>query len=230
MRRHRITAAVVAATLSVAGLVAVAAEPPPSPTDALFDDSDVHSIYLTINSRDWESLQEHVFDNTYYPADFKWRDQTLRGIGIRSRGTGSRYGPKPGLRVDFDRYSTDQVFLGTLKSIVLRNQTQDASNMRERISMLLFRRLGVEAPREAYTRLYVNNEFAGLYTIVESVDKAFLKRYYGENDGYLFKYDYNVGDAPWYFEDRGTDPAMYVPSPFKPETHENDPHPDPIAE
>jgi spore coat protein CotH len=62
------------------------------------------------------------------------------------------------------------------------------------------------------------------------VDKPFLQRVNGENDGYLFKYDYNTIDRPWYFNDRGSDPRLYVPSPFKPETHEDDPRPEAIAE
>src|SRR5678815_1578845 len=91
---------------------------------SLFDDSCLHEARLAINSRDWESLKEDFLDNTYYPADFRWRDQVVRGVGIRSRGNITRSGTKPGLRVDFDRYTTDQTFLG-LKSIVLRNNTQD---------------------------------------------------------------------------------------------------------
>ena len=42
--------------------------------------------------------------------------------------------------------------------------------------MALFARLGLPAPREAHTRLYVNGEYAGLYSIVEAVDKVFLDR------------------------------------------------------
>ena len=112
------------------------------PADPFFDGSVLHDIFLTINSRDWASLKEHFLDNTYYPADFKWSGQTVRNIGIRSRGTGSRSGVKPGLRVDFDRYTTDQKFLG-LKSFILRNNTQDPSGMRERLSMELFKRMGL---------------------------------------------------------------------------------------
>src|SRR5512143_561339 len=163
---------------------------PVSLSDPFFDDSVVQSITLNINSKDWQSLKEHYLDNTYYPCDMRWNGQVVRNIGIRSRGTGSRSGSKPGLRVDFDRYTSSQTFLG-LKSFILRNQTQDASNMHERISMLLFRRLGVKASREAFTRLFVNNGYAGLYTIVESVDKTFLTTAFDENDGYLYKYDYN---------------------------------------
>lgn len=191
-------------------------------SDPFFDDTVLHEIRLTINSRDWQSLKDHFLDNTYYPSDFKWRDTTVRNVGIRSRGTGSRSGIKPGLRVDFDRYSTSQKFLG-LKSFVLRNNTQDSSNMHERLSMLLFKRMRVAAPRVAHTKLYVNNQYVGLYTIVESIDKTFLENTYHEDGGYLFKYDYPLDAPPYYFESRGTDPAAYVPLPFQPETHESDP-------
>jgi len=230
--RLHVVVAVAALVAAVSARVAAqtpAAPPAPSPADALFDDTVVHEIRLTINSKDWSALKTDYLANTYYPTDLRWRDQVVRNIGIRSRGTGSRSGIKPGLRVDFDRYTTGQTLLG-LKSFVLRNNTQDASGMHERISMLFFRRMGVPAPRETHARLYVNNAYAGLYTIVESVDKDFLKRVDGEDGGYLYKYDYNVNDKPWYFDDRGSDPGLYVPSPFKPETHELDPRPEKLAD
>jgi spore coat protein CotH len=201
----------------------------PQPSDAFFDDTAVSEIRLAINSRDWQSLQVNYLDNTYYPCDFKWKDQTVRNIGIRSRGTGSRSGQKPGLRVDFDRYTTDQTFLG-LKSFILRNQTQDASNIHERVSMMLFKRLGLAASREAHTKLYINNAYAGLYTLVESIDKTFLTETFNDPDGYLYKYDYPSDAAPYTFADRGSDAASYVPLPFKPETHETDPRPEFIVQ
>ena len=77
--------------------------------------------------------------------------------------------------------------------------------MHEWLSMLFFRRMGLPASREAFARLFVNNEYAGLYTIVESVDKSFLSRQFGEDEGYLFDYDYPVDAAPYYFEDRGSE-------------------------
>ena len=116
----------------------------------------------------------------------------MPNVGIRSRGNGSRSGFKPGLRVDIDRYSSTQKFLG-MKSFVLRNNTQDPSQLHEWLSMLFFRRMGLPASREAFARLFVNNQYAGLYTIVESVDKSFLTRQFGEDEGYLFDYDYPAG-------------------------------------
>lgn len=222
----------------VAGVTAIAEQQirprvlgigPYANADAFFDDSVVHEIRLVVNSKDWQALKDHFMDNTYYPCDFRWRDQTVRNIGIRSRGTGSRSGVKPALRVDFDRYTTDQKFLG-LKSVILRNSTQDASNLHERLSMALFRRLGLEAPREAHTTLFVNNDYVGLYEIVESIDKPFLKRTYDQDEGYLYEYDYPPGNAPYYLEYRGSDPGLYVPAPFKPETHEDNPRPEYIEQ
>lgn len=192
------------------------------PTAPFFDDSVVHDIYFTINSKDWETLKTNFLDNTYYPVDFRWNGQTVRNAGIRSRGTGSRSGVKPGLRLDFDRYTASQKFLG-LKSLVLRNSTQDPTNMHERLAMLFFKRLGLKAPREVHARLFINNSYAGLYALVESIDKNFLAANFGDDAGYLYKYDYNVNDPPYYFTYRSAAASDYVPSPFKPETNENNP-------
>jgi hypothetical protein len=196
--------------------------PVPTGADAFFDDNVLHEIRLTMNAKDWQTLRDNFLDNTYYPTDFQWRSEKLRNVGIRSRGNGSRSGVKPGLRVDFDRYTTDQKVLG-LKSFVLRNNTQDASSMHERISMLLFRRIGLAAPREAHVKMYVNDSYQGLFTIVESVDKVFLSRTFGEDSGHLFKYDYPPDQVPYFFEDKGSSADAYVPLPFKPETRETDP-------
>ena len=193
------------------------------PADPFFDGSVLQDIFLTINSRDWTSLKEHFTDNTYYPADFKWNGQTVRNIGIRSRGTGSRSGVKPGLRLDFDKYTTDQKFLG-LKSFILRNNIQDPSGMRERLSMQLFKRLGMVAEREAHARLYINTVYVGLFTIVESLDKTFLSKNLAQDSGHLYEYAFdNAAESVFNFGYPGADAALYVPVPFKPETLESDP-------
>ena len=227
---------VLPAVLVAARLVAQAPTSPPTPispqplpSDSLFDNTTLHAISLTINSRDWQSLIDNYLDNTYYPADVTVNTAVVRNVGIRSRGNGSRSGTKPGLKVDFNHYTTSQTFLG-LKAFVLRNQTQDASNMHEPLSMLIYRRLGVWAPREAYTKLFVNNVYAGLYVIVDEVDNTFLLNSFGENGGNLYSYDYATGDLPWYFEYRGDDPNTYVPKPFKPETNTTDPKPTPLRD
>lgn len=191
--------------------------------DEFFDDGTVHEIRLTLNSKDWSALKQNFKENIYYPTALEWRGVNVSNVGIRSRGLGSRSGTKPGLRVDIDRYNVDQTFLG-LKSFVLDNLVQDPSMLRERLTMAFFRRLGLPAPREAHARLFVNGTFAGLYAIVESIDKGFLGRTFGqdsrggtENDGYLFEYDYT---REYRFENLGSNLDEYKI--FDPKTHEND--------
>jgi spore coat protein CotH len=198
----------------VALLVALAAGPATAQTqDDLFNPDVLQRVELWLNASDWSKLKAAFQDNTYYPADVVWNGQTVRNVGIRSRGLGSRSATKPGLRVDFDRYSSGQQFLG-LKSFVLDNLTQDFSGIKETAAMRFFTRLGIPAPRETHTRLFVNGEYAGLYALVESVDKTMMGRVFGsigdnvQNDGYLFEYNYVLGNA-WRFDYEGSALAPY---------------------
>jgi spore coat protein CotH len=156
----------------------------------LFDDSSLQEIRLVVSARDWQTLKANADLNTYYRADLKWRNITVRNVGIRSRGSGTRNGIKPGLKVDFNRYISNQMFLG-LRGVVLDNNYSDSTVIRESVTMKMFDRMGVPAPREAHTRLFINNEYAGIYTIVEAVDRTFVSRVFGadeadvESGGYL---------------------------------------------
>ena len=215
------------------GLVSVArpaAAQAPLPTEIdPFDDSIVHDIRLTINPRDWAELKANFQLNLYYPAHITWNGVTVQNVGIRSRGAASRSGTKPGIRVDFNRYDPATRFLG-LKSIVLRNNTQDPSNVHERLAMKVFAWMGFPASREAHARLYVNGGYAGLYTVVEAVDKNFLARHFGQDNGYLYGYDWPLDGSSYFFEYKGPDPALYTPQLFHPETHEIDPNPGPLVD
>lgn len=215
--------------LLAASARAHAQQPAASAAAALFDDTRLHDIGLTLNPRDWAGLKADFQLNTYYPAHFTWRDRVVTNVGIRSRGTGSRSGSKPGLRVDFNRFDGAQHFLG-LKSVILRNNVQDPSQLRERLAMHLFASLGRPAPREAHARLLVNGEYAGVYSVVEAIDKVFLGDRFGQDGGYLYEYDYDPNDVPYRFEYRGPQASAYSPKPFKPVTHELDPNPAPLAE
>jgi spore coat protein CotH len=191
-------------------------------TDDLFNSATLQRLDLELHSADWAKLKENFQTNTYYPADLVWNGQTVRNVGIRSRGRGSRHPHKPGLKVDFDRYQTNQKFLG-LKSLVLDNLTQDPSGIHETVSMKFYARLGIPAPREAHVKLYVRGEYIGLYSLVESIDKEFLARVYGsigedvQNDGWLYEF---VWQEDWRFSDLGTDLGA-IKLRFEATTHES---------
>jgi spore coat protein CotH len=185
--------------------------------DDLFADGIVHDVRVSINERDLRELRDRYLENVYFPADFEWRGERVRNVGVRSRGLASRSATKLGLRVDFNRYSTGQRFLG-LASLVLDNLVTDPTFVRERVSMRLFARLGQPAPREAFARVFINDSYEGIYAIVEPVDGDFLARVVGEKSGYLFERRFL---QPYYGEDLGEDPSAYR-TVFEPRTHELD--------
>ena len=185
-------------------------------TAQLFDAGTLQEIRLWMNSRDLDQLREKFESDEYYPADMEWGNVRVRSVGIRSRGRGSRNPQKLALRIDFNRYVTDQKFLG-VSSLVLDNGWEDPSMIREGIAMAFFAQMGQPAPRESYGRLFINGDYEGLYTIVESIDKSFLTRALGENKGYLFNYQYSY---PFYGEFLGDDLAAYKTL-FEAQTHES---------
>ena len=168
-------AAVLLAVLWVALLAGAAAgqttpppAPEPDPADALFDPSVVHDLRLSMKPEDWETLKARCLWDTYYPADFQWRDMTVARVGIRSRGSGSRNSHKPGIKIDFNEFVADQKFLKQ-KALILANAVQDPGMLNRRLANLIFARMGLPAPRVVHARLFVNGEYAGLYELVEEM-------------------------------------------------------------
>ena len=201
-----------------------AAAPPNAFTvEDLFDQSTVHDLRLIMRAEDWATLKATYLEDTYYRADMQWRGQVVPIVGVRSRGSGSRNSYKPGLKIDFARY-LDQKFVG-LKSIVLANAIQDPSMLRQRVSMLMFERMGVPAPRVTHVRVFVNDAYLGLYMLIEPIDKTFLARVFGtdtagktESGGYLYEYAWK--DA-YQWDYLGSDLQIYAEL-FEPKTRETD--------
>jgi spore coat protein CotH len=184
----------------------------------MFDPSRLHEVRLELDPADWAALRADYWSNQYYAADVAIDGEVVRQIGIRSRGSGSRSGAKPGLKLDFNRYVNSQQFHG-YKNVVLDNGAQDASGLRERLAFLVFEAMGIAAPRLAHARLVVNGEPWGLYTLVEPVSGHFLGERFGENEGNLFDYTWT---KPYHFEYLGDGPEAYVPLPFQPDNNRDD--------
>ena len=173
-----------------------AADSAPDAVEEFFSAPAIEDIRLTFATGGWETLRERYLENDWYKADFEWRSISLRNIGVRSRGSGSRNPVKPGVRLEFGKYESGQNFLG-IPRLELKNAVQDPSMLKEHVSMRLYRTMGMPAPRTIHVRLFVNGEYAGLYTAVEPINTYFLKRQFGEATGFL--YDYAWAD-PYFFE------------------------------
>jgi spore coat protein CotH len=181
----------------------------------LFDVGTLQEIRLSVNTRDLAALRAHTDLNTYYVADLTWRNIKVRNVGIRSRGQGSRNPVKPGYKVEIDHYTTGQTLVG-LSTIILDNIWQDDSLIREKLAFEMFEKMALPAPRESFCRLYVNNEYQGVYNITEEIDGHFASRVTGESDGTVFEYHW-AADAIWHAEELAG-VAGYKPR-LEPRTH-----------
>jgi len=183
----------------------------------VFDDTRLHDVRLFINSKDLAILRDRYRENINTPADIQIDGTRVRNVAVRSRGGGSRNPTKMGLRIDFNFYTASQRFRG-LEALVLDNLWQDPALIREALTMKIFRRLGEAAPRESFCRLFLNNQYQGLYALVEEIDGDFVERQTGETGAHVFEYHWN-----YYFfgDDLGPDLAPYKPL-FEPRTHETE--------
>lgn len=145
-----------------------------------------------------ERLDPAPFGNqyAYVKAAIRIDDQVLNDVGLRFKGNSS-YSMAGGelrrpYKLDFNRFVEEGQFLG-LTSLNLNNNALDPSQMREALSYDVFRRAGVPAPRTAFALVYLtvdgqrDREYLGLYTLIEEVNKGFLKDSFGSSKGLLLK-------------------------------------------
>jgi spore coat protein CotH len=202
----------------VAGLVLATPVSAQTNEQDIFDSTLVQDISLVMNARDLVDLREHWDSNTFYPADFTYRDVRVRNVGVRSRGWGSRNGIKLGLRIDFNHYISGQRFADTA-AIVLDNLWQDPSMVREAAAMAFIARMGEAASRESFARVFINGDFQGVYAVVEEPNTGYLQRRFGKDTGALFEYHWV---RPYDFSALGDRLDEYELL-FERRTHESDP-------
>lgn len=142
------------------------------PADAFFASSTVQEIRITFTGADWYSTLYDAHandpDDPYFQARFECLGTVLDTVGVRFKGNASFDYPtvKKSFKIDFDEYDEDNPDLRFLD----------------------FARGFVPAMRAVHVRMYVNDEYWGLYLAVEQVDKTFLKERFGNGeDGNLFK-------------------------------------------
>lgn len=190
----------------------------PDKATALFDSPTVVDIKLTFAPGHWETLQANFMDDTYYAANFEAMGAQLNNVAVRSRGNGSRNAVKPALKVAFDK-NLNQEFLG-LDTLQLINLAQDPPMLRDWLAMQAMRRMGAPAPRSKHVRVFVNDQYQGLYLAVEAVEKKFVKRVFGDNDGWLYDFDHDGTTYGWQY--LGPDAALYPQ--FQLETNKSKPN------
>lgn len=211
----------------IAGLLIPATSSTAQTINDFFDGGSLQDIRLTMSAGDWHSLHDQYQNKkAYYKCDFEWRGLVIHNTGLHTRGSGSLNPIKPGMAIEFGKYTSGQKFLG-LDAVFFRNFAEDWSMLHESLAMQVLARMGLPYQRTSFSRLFVNGEYVGLYELLEPLDLRFIMTRFGEDTGYLYEAQ---GGEGFHFQYLGDDPKLYVPTLFDPKTHTDDPQAQVIAD
>lgn len=157
------------------------------PSDAIFDHDRVLTFELWLPDESRAALDNDPY--TYVEAGLGFEGVWLEPVGVRIKGQwGSlrTLDSKAALKINLDWFVEGQRLRG-LEGLTLNNMVQDASAIHERIAYTIFRDAGVPAPRTSHVALYLNGEYRGLYTNLETMDDSFLERWYEDEEGNLYE-------------------------------------------
>ncbi len=108
-------------------------------------------------------------------------------FSLKNSGNRTLRAPKRSWRIILDAAGNDSLLAGMTR-INLKAMYNDPSQMREALAWSLFGKAGVPAPRHTYAKLAFDAAYRGLFSVIEQVDKRFLKDHFGPNHrGNLYK-------------------------------------------
>ncbi len=129
-------------------------------------------------------------------GDIEFDGVLVKEIGIRYKGNStykaSEVGPKRPFKIDINHYHDEQKLHG-LSGFGLGNNVMDSSRIRETLAYSIFHSAGVPAPRTAFAKVHLSvpgkydRSYIGLYTLIEPVDKPFLRKHFKTDKGMLLK-------------------------------------------
>jgi hypothetical protein len=122
--------------------------------------------------------------------------EEFAGAGIRYKGNSSYFGvrqmgfKKLPFNVKVNYTDKEHKLPGGFTSLKLSNVFRDPTYLREVMTYEIASKY-MPAPRANFARVYVNDEYLGLYHLTQSVDDDLLEKFYGNDDGTLIKCDPN---------------------------------------
>lgn len=178
-------------------------------TERFFDPETVQTIRIEVKPEDLNRLQRALPDRISVPGAFRWNDQAVDQAGVRYKGDSSsspNAQHKRSFLIDFSEFIKRQRFLG-LRHVALDNGIQFGSLFSERLITDILRNVGVKASRCNYARVYLNSRYLGIYVNVERLDRSFIERHFGSDEGVMFKVSRGGPGAD--LRCLGPEPALY---------------------
>lgn len=156
----------------------------------LYNQSTVPRIDILIHPDTLDLIYENPHSDREYRAVFVFDNgkvhDTINEIGFRLRGNTSRDAWKKSFKVSFNTFIKGRKYKGVEK-MDLNGEHNDPSSSRSLIYWHILREANIPGPRANHVTVYINGSYYGLYTNVEHIDEEFVKTYFGNNDGNLYK-------------------------------------------
>ena len=149
-------------------------------TDFYANDN-IREVRFYFNQSNWDELLDSFYikgDEDRLMASISIDGSTYDSVGIRYKGFSSVSidRKKNPFNVKLD-WIKDQSYRGVDK-LKLSNVIQDPSFLREAMSYEIARKY-MPASKANYVKLFINDVYWGIYTNVQSVNKAFLRTHFG---------------------------------------------------
>jgi len=179
-----------------------------------FDDSYVHEIRINTYNEDgidslfaYKKMRDSLEVTQYLPSRLILDSFLLDSTGIRFKGESSfqfTKNNKKSFKISLNRFNKGQAY-GPVKNFNLNNCFKDPTFMREKLMLDLLRKQNLPAARSAYAKVWLNDQYLGVYLLVEEIDKHFLDVNFTNHDGNLY-----LGEPQAYLEDLGESKDEYL--------------------
>ncbi len=152
----------------------------------LYDTDRIPVIKIQFNTSDWsqklDSLKSRGLKERLV-AVVEIDGKRYDGVGVRYKGNSSYKNPrkrnkqKLPFNLKANHVNKDQRFEGGYETLKLGNVFMDPSFVREAVSYHIARKY-MPAPKCNFAKVYINGDYIGLYSNVQSIDEKFLAEAY----------------------------------------------------
>lgn len=169
--------------------------------DAWFLKDDIQTVRIEMDDVNLNYMLQNATDKpTVMTKKVTIGDQTVCYTGLKTKGnytlarTDESDSDRFSFTINFGKYikkkkgyEATQNFYGCNK-ISFNNFFFDKTMMKEYLALKLMTEMGVPTPQYGLAKLYINNEYYGVYFMVEAVDSSVLEQYLGQGSAQISDY------------------------------------------
>lgn len=170
-----------------------------SAQEDIYDLDQVLEIKMYFPQSNWEYLLDslkQVGEDDRLKGNIEINGKKYEGVGVRYKGNSSYFNvrkkgsSKLPFNIKLDYKKKKHQLAGGVTKLKLANVFRDPSFLREVLSYNIARKY-MPAPRANFAKVYINDQYLGIYNNTESIDKTFLTAQFNQNEGTLLKCDPN---------------------------------------